>query len=109
MQRMGELEFTPRGSNPMMSKRLRSAFEKKPASSLARTNSTPDAPGPPGLMTSDPIRAERSVAARRVISIVREPLVRRVVVTGDADLSAHEALTAVGPARRWDLDGGRGC
>ena len=62
MQRMAVLEFTPRGSKPMMSKRLRRlAGNRSPAAAL-RTNSTPDAPGPPGLTNSEPIREARSVA-----------------------------------------------
>ena len=47
MHRMAVLEFTPRGSNPMMSKRLSRAAGKSLVAP-SRTKSTPDAPGPPG-------------------------------------------------------------
>ena len=110
MQRMGELPFTPRGSKPMMSKRRRRASEKKPASAAWRTKSTPDAPGPPGSTTSDPIR---DAGVRRRETHDREVQVaagRDVVVAGDADLGAQEALAAIRPGGRWDLvGGGRRC
>ena len=74
MHRMAVLEFTPRGSNPMMSKRLRSAAGKSLVAP-SRTKSTPDAPGPPGLTNSDPIRLALSVAGSRIIATLRVPLV----------------------------------
>ncbi len=73
MQRIAVLEFTPRGSKPTMSKRLRSAAGKRLVAP-SRTNSTPDAPGPPGLTKSDPIRVALSVAGRRTIATLRVPL-----------------------------------
>ena len=74
MHRMAVLEFTPRGSNPTMSKRLRSAGGKRLVAP-SRTKSTPDPPGPPGLMNSDPIRVALSVAGSRIIATLRVPFV----------------------------------
>jgi hypothetical protein len=37
----------------------------------SRTNSTPDAPGPPGFSSSDPIRSPGLVAAARMSEMFR--------------------------------------
>ena len=55
MQRISVLAFTPRGSKPMMSKRLRRRVGN--GSRPSRTKSTPDPPGPPGLISSEPMRS----------------------------------------------------
>ena len=65
MQRISVLAFTPRGSKPTMSKRLRRPSGSCPDSPAARTNSTPDPPGPPGFTSSEPMRSLGSVAGRR--------------------------------------------
>ena len=54
---------TPRGSKPTMSKRSRISLGNPSAAALA--NETPDAPGPPGLISSDPIRWLGSAAGMR--------------------------------------------
>ena len=64
-QRTGVLRPTPRGSKPTMSKRSRMAAGKIVVASC-RTKSTPDPPGPPGLVTSEPMRRARSVAGSRM-------------------------------------------
>ena len=71
MQRMAVLEFTPRGSKPTMSKRLRSSSGKSLAETASRTKSTPDAPGPPGSTTSEPMRWLRSVAGSSRTEMLR--------------------------------------
>ena len=70
---MGVLAPTPRGSNPIRSKRASTSSEKMLA--LPCTRSMPDAPGPPGLTSRDPIRDAGSLAGSRTsaISIVSGP------------------------------------
>ena len=67
----GVLRLVPRGSNPMRSKRLRSALKigDRPAKA---TKSTPDPPGPPGLRNSDPMRSG-PVAGSRSSAMVAVP------------------------------------
>ena len=60
----GWLAPIPRGSNPTRSKRLSSPVLVAGLTSPAAAT-MPDAPGPPGLTTSDPIRAPSSVALCR--------------------------------------------
>ena len=74
MQRTGLLVLTPRGSKPTRSNRLRIALGNWLAPS--RTKSTPEPPGPPGLMTSEPMRCDRSVAGSRSSASWSVPLVR---------------------------------
>ena len=58
-----ELWPTPRGSNPIRSKRrLRLANDL----TLSCRYPVPDAPGPPGLIKTDPMRFAWSVAALRL-------------------------------------------
>ena len=59
----GSLRSTPRGSNMTMSKSS-SSCGVSALSSLAMS-SMPDTPGPPGSMTSDPMRAVGSSAGCR--------------------------------------------
>jgi hypothetical protein len=59
--RSGVLRMTPRGSNPTRSKRARTSSENR-TSAAARTKSTPEPPGPPGLRNSEPILRAGSVA-----------------------------------------------
>jgi hypothetical protein len=63
-QRNGVLRMTPRGSNPTMSKRPRSCSGKTCAT--PRTTSTPEPPGPPGLMNSEPMRCWGFPAGSRI-------------------------------------------
>ena len=60
----GVLRITPRGSNPTRSKRARNDSGRNWP--IERTMSTPDAPGPPGLTNSEPIRCPRTAAGRRI-------------------------------------------
>ena len=65
----GSLAPMPRGSNPMRSKRCVIGLSARPDPSAA-ANPVPDAPGPPGLSSSDPMRSPvarwRSTAIRAV-------------------------------------------
>jgi hypothetical protein len=63
-QRNGVLRMIPRGSKPTMSKRPRSSSGRNWAT--PRTTSTPEPPGPPGLMNSDPIRRWGEPAGSRI-------------------------------------------
>ena len=63
----GLLRPTPRGSNETMSKRSRTSGVSTD-SSLGRS-SMPDPPGPPGLMTRDPIRSAGASAGWRATAI----------------------------------------
>lgn len=66
------LRATPRGSNPTTSNRRRISSLNWPEAKMAR--STPEPPGPPGLSTSEPIRAAGSVAGRRASArAIRSP------------------------------------
>ncbi len=61
--RTGELCPVPRGSKPTMSNRAFTPVETRP--SRSGRASTPEAPGPPGLISSEPMRRPWSVARRR--------------------------------------------
>ena len=63
----GSLRSTPRGSKSTMSKSA-SSWGVSALSSLAMS-STPETPGPPGSMTSDPIRAPGTSAGCRATAI----------------------------------------
>ena len=63
----GLLRWTPLGSKETMSKRSRRPGVST-ESSLWRS-SIPESPGPPGLITSEPIRAEGSPAGWRATAI----------------------------------------
>ena len=65
----GLLRPTPRGSNETMSNRSSSPGERTD-SSLARS-SIPELPGPPGLITSEPIRSVGISAGCRATAICR--------------------------------------
>ena len=69
VQVTGLLRPTPLGSNETMSNRSSSSGVSTD-SSLGRS-SIPDAPGPPGLITSDPIRSEGTSAGWRARAICR--------------------------------------
>ncbi len=68
-QLTGLLRCTPRGSKETMSKRSSSPGVSTD-SSLGRS-SIPEVPGPPGLMTIDPIRSDGSSAGCRATAICR--------------------------------------
>ncbi len=63
----GSLRSTPRGSNRTMSKSSSSGCVRE-VSSLAMS-SIPDTPGPPGSMTSDPMRVAGSSAGWRATAM----------------------------------------
>ena len=63
----GLLRSTPRGSYETMSKRSSSSGVSTD-NSLGRS-SMPDVPGPPGLMTSDPMRSDGTSAGCRATAI----------------------------------------
>jgi len=60
----GMLPATPRGSKPTTSNLARTADEIWVRAACAYW--TPEPPGPPGLTTSEPIRARESVAGSRI-------------------------------------------
>jgi hypothetical protein len=64
----GALRPTPRGSKETMSKR--SSSPAVSTLSSFRRSSIPDEPGPPGLMTREPIRCDGSAAGRRSRAIL---------------------------------------
>ncbi len=66
-QETGSLRSTPRGSNMTMSKSS-SSCGVSTLSSLAMS-SMPDTPGPPGSMTSEPMRAAGSSAGWRATAM----------------------------------------
>ena len=66
-QLTGLLRSTPRGSNATMSKS--SSRTVGMTLSSFSMSLTPDVPGPPGLMTKDPMRAAGSLAGRRSTAI----------------------------------------
>ena len=62
MQRTaGRLPPTPRGSKPTMSNRFSTSWVNSPERAPS-AYSTPDPPGPPGLITSAPTRLAGSAA-----------------------------------------------
>ena len=96
---------TPRGSHETMSKRRLTSSLKGP--SLPR-NSTPDPPGPPGLVISVPIRGVR-VRRREPSQRQRDRGAGRVGgVEGDVEGAALQSVAAVlPPQRRRRRHGGR--
>ncbi len=66
-QLTGSLRSTPRGSKSTMSKSSRSCGVS--ASSSFAMSSMPETPGPPGSMTSDPMRAAGSSAGWRATAM----------------------------------------
>src|SRR5439155_26680273 len=62
------LHATPRGSKPTMSNQARTSPEKRNGAAK-RAKSTPEPPGPPGLMKIDPIRRAGSAAGSLTTAI----------------------------------------
>ncbi len=106
-QSSGAVPPTPRGSHETMSKRRLTSSLKGP--SLPR-KSTPDPPGPPGLVISVPIRASGSVAGSRASARLIVGPVGSVGVEGDVERAALQPAAAGLPLqrRRCDHRGRRG-
>ena len=106
MQRISVLAFTPRGSKPTMSKRLRSPVGKQAGSPASRDELDAGPSRPAGV---DHERAERCLGLGRRQAQERDVEIARggvAVVTRDADVGAQEAIAAVAPVGRRDLDRG---
>ncbi len=68
----GLLAPTPRGSKPTMSNESRMVWLKTFLADLAK--STPEAPGPPGFTSSEPMRLDGSAAGSLIsLSEMRSP------------------------------------
>ena len=94
----GSLRSTPRGSNSTMSKSSSSCGVSEP-SSLAMS-SMPETPGPPGSMTSDPMRG-RGVLGRMARHRDGDGrAVRMRVVQRDDEGAALQIAVARGPGHR---------
>ena len=106
MHRMAVLEFTPRGSNPTMSKRLRSAAGKRLAGPVADEVHARSA-GPAGIDEQRPDPARLVGRGHPDHRNVEGALRGCRVVARDTDLRTLESVPAIAPSHGAHREAGR--